>query len=53
MAKAENVKAINLKDKVELVATDKAPFHKKGEVFKAHPHLADSFVKKGYATLKK
>lgn len=41
-------KVVDFRDKVEVVATDKAPYHKKGEKFKVHPELANVFEEKGY-----
>lgn len=48
MAEKEEKKSIVFTDKVEVIATDKAPYHKKGEKFKVHPHLAEAFLEKGY-----
>lgn len=36
---------INLRTKVEVEMTDKAPYHKAGTVTKVHPKLAEYFIK--------
>lgn len=52
MAKETKSNAINLRDSVTVIATDKAPQHAKGDKITCHPKLAEHFVKKGYATAK-
>lgn len=42
-------KGIDLREKVKVIATDTAPYHKEGETIETHPNLAASFIKSGYA----
>ncbi len=46
-------KYVDLREKKTVYATDKAPHHKEGEEIVAHPMVADTFVKRGFATEKK
>lgn len=46
--KVEN-QIVNLRDRVKLVATEKAPYHKPDAEFYAHPLTAKRFVDAGIA----
>lgn len=42
----------DLRDKVTVVATGKALFHKEGEEYMCHPKIAELIVKRGFAKFK-
>jgi hypothetical protein len=44
---------INLRDKVEVVSTEKDPYHITGETFKVHPEVAKKLIANGLAKAKK
>ena len=48
--KDEELTPVDLRERKKYVATDKAPFHKKGEIVECHPHLGKTFLEKGYVT---
>jgi len=39
---------VDLRERKKYVATEKAPFHKKGEIVECHPNLGKTFLEKGY-----
>jgi hypothetical protein len=45
-------RVVDLRKTTKVYATDKAPYHKAGAEVVCHPELAESFIKKGYATYK-
>lgn len=49
MSKKEKSEVINLRARVEILATGKCGQRKEGESFKCHPKLAEALVKKGFA----
>jgi hypothetical protein len=49
MSKDAKLKAINLREKVEVIATANAPYHKKGDKVLVHPNVAEAMIAKGWA----
>jgi hypothetical protein len=49
MAK-EEVKVVDLTEKVKVKTTDKAPHHEKDQVIEVSPLLAEKMLKQGWAT---
>lgn len=47
--KQKEAQVVDLREKMALIATDKAPYHKKDEKFYAHPILGNQFIKAGIA----
>lgn len=50
MSKLKNTNPIFLKEKIEVVSTDKDPHHKTGTKFKVHPVVAEKLFANGMAT---
>jgi hypothetical protein len=50
MAALKNTNPIFLKEKVEVVSTDKDPHHKTGAKFSVHPVVAEKLYANGLAT---
>lgn len=48
--KDKGLTPVDLRERKKYVATDKAPFHKKGEIVECHPNLGKTFLEKGYVT---
>jgi hypothetical protein len=48
----EELEAIDLREKVEVIATKDAPHHAEGEVIRCHPKMAEHFIAIGVATTK-
>lgn len=49
MPKVKEGEVIKLRDKVEVVSTDKDPYHITGEKFKVHPKVAEKLYANGLA----
>ncbi len=52
MAKKEEGKIVDIRKRVTVYATAKAPYHKEGDEMVTQTETAAYFVKKGYATEK-
>jgi hypothetical protein len=50
MSKNQNTNPIFLKEKVQVVSTDKDPHHKTGAKFNVHPVVAEKLIANGMAT---
>jgi hypothetical protein len=46
--KKKSTTAFNLRERVQVTVTDKAPHGKAGEILLVHPKVAERLIKKGY-----
>lgn len=49
MPKIKEGEVIRLRDKVEVISTEKDPYHVTGERFKVHPKVAEKLIANGLA----